>query len=350
MNLIKITKVFTMLRFLTALIFYCLLFLATPSLAQAADIYTVPLTVDGKIYTLTVTIEEDSIDIQAEPATLVIGPISQFQEPATLTSQQSAATENAPSEMISTPASPTANRNANLRSGPGTIYTVVGSTKIGDDLQIIARNADGSWLQLASGEWIAAFLIDNGPDTSDLPIASEILTQPTPVATVIAAATTPAPEPTPSSPIESSNTTSSILSIGQDVEGNGWRFKVSAIHKRKNVYWHNSSRAAMGHYLVVIIDATNLQSGTDYFARNIVPWITDNTGNVFRANSSASSYAQWQYGGLDSIYTDVNPGHSVRMGLAIDLPTEVGLVKLSTDASKWIDLGDFSTMPVEDKK
>lgn len=67
-------------------------------------------------------------------------------------------------------ADPVANDNANLHSGPGTIYVKVGSVAAGAALEIAARNADGDWYQLADGTWIAAFLVDGAPQ--ELPTAS----------------------------------------------------------------------------------------------------------------------------------------------------------------------------------
>jgi hypothetical protein len=136
--------------------------------------------------------------------------------------------------------------------------------------------------------------------------------------------------------------------IGQEIEAGGWRFKVSEVHKRKAVYFYDDAHVAMGRYLVVIIDATNLQSGTDYFDRTINPWVTDEPGNVFSVSGTASGYARWQYGGISSIYTDVDPGNFVRIALAVDLPEDTGKVLLSTDVGKWIDLGDFASMASED--
>jgi endonuclease YncB( thermonuclease family)/uncharacterized protein YraI len=54
----------------------------------------------------------------------------------------------------------TVNVRANLRSGPGTNHAVVGAATPGMKVTVIGRNADGTWLQLATGEWIAAFLVD----------------------------------------------------------------------------------------------------------------------------------------------------------------------------------------------
>jgi hypothetical protein len=62
----------------------------------------------------------------------------------------------------------------------------------------------------------------------------------------------------------------------------------------------------------------------------------------------ASSYAEWQYGGLSSIYTDVNPGNFVRIALAYDLPDNTGEVYLKSDLPTSIHIGNFSQMVSED--
>jgi len=74
-------------------------------------------------------------------------------------------------------------RDANLRAGPGTSFAVVGSLKGGQTVQITGQNADGSWYQLAGGQWIAAFLVNTGA------------AQPAPAAQQPAAAQEPAAAP-----------------------------------------------------------------------------------------------------------------------------------------------------------
>jgi uncharacterized protein YgiM (DUF1202 family) len=53
-----------------------------------------------------------------------------------------------------------ANRNANLRSGPGTDYAIAGNVRSGDAVTVVGQNNDGSWLELDDGNWIASFLVD----------------------------------------------------------------------------------------------------------------------------------------------------------------------------------------------
>ncbi len=55
-------------------------------------------------------------------------------------------------------------KNANLRSGPGTTYAVAGNVKAGATVTIVGSNAAGDWYQLEDGKWIAAFLVKNVSD------------------------------------------------------------------------------------------------------------------------------------------------------------------------------------------
>lgn len=57
----------------------------------------------------------------------------------------------------------TASSKANLRSGPGQQYGVVGRVSSGQALDLVGRNSTSSWLQLADGSWIAATLVKNAP-------------------------------------------------------------------------------------------------------------------------------------------------------------------------------------------
>ncbi|CAN5563210.1 hypothetical protein BH10CHL1_BH10CHL1_07180 [soil metagenome] len=71
------------------------------------------------------------------------------------------------------------NRNANLRSGPGTSYAVTGKAVAGATVTIIGKNTAGDWYQLESKAWIAAFLVDV---TLTAPTATPVLTT-TPIIT-----------------------------------------------------------------------------------------------------------------------------------------------------------------------
>jgi hypothetical protein len=70
----------------------------------------------------------------------------------------------------------TALSNLNLRSGPGTNYSVVGRLSEGDTVKIIGRNEDSSWLQVeseAGTAWITAdpsLVKIEGQELSALPV------------------------------------------------------------------------------------------------------------------------------------------------------------------------------------
>jgi len=466
-----------MSRFLTALITALLLLAATQSTAHAVDDYLVPITVGGKTYTLTVTIESGGIAVSTDAKTVTIGKVMAVPPLVDLAAQQDLEARKAAAVTIAyadlfrhnedhigktvryagkvvevqenvcilcenpgyhlrvevtkgsydlwgdpiwveymgterfleddivtvwgvvdglkkyiavlsnqitlpqitafevqlgeianpqpgaaaAPGAPIANRDANLRGGPGTGYVVVGGVDAGDALTIVARNSAGDWFQLADEAWLAAFLVDNAPAIVDLPVvegpalpaASLAATvTATPQAQSTTAESTTAEPAAPAEPAAQPETaatgSSSILAVGQEIEANGWRFKVSELHKRKAVYFYSDAHIAMGHFLVVIIDATNLQSGTDYFDRNIDPWVTDAAGKVYSTSGTASGYAGWQYGGISSLFTNVDPGDFVRIAFAVDLPDDTGNVLLSTDVGKWVALGNFAAMPTED--
>jgi micrococcal nuclease len=86
----------------------------------------------------------------------------------------------------------TVNDTANLRSGPSTDYERLGSAALGTVVEIIGRNSEGDWYQLATGAWIAAFLVDGAP--GGLPVVGDTSgTAPTaPAAAVQTASNIPA--------------------------------------------------------------------------------------------------------------------------------------------------------------
>jgi hypothetical protein len=68
-----------------------------------------------------------------------------------------------PRAATATPVPVLTKGDANLRSGPGTDYTKVGTVTTGQTLQVLARNAAGDWYQLADGSWVFADLLAQKP-------------------------------------------------------------------------------------------------------------------------------------------------------------------------------------------
>ena len=52
------------------------------------------------------------------------------------------------------------NTNSRLRAGPGTNFDIVGRVPQGGAVTIVGENADGTWLLLDNGAWIAEFLVE----------------------------------------------------------------------------------------------------------------------------------------------------------------------------------------------
>ena len=61
-----------------------------------------------------------------------------------------------------------ASASANIRTGPGTQYSVVAGAQPGEALDIVGRTSEGDWFQLGSGGWIFAELVSNPP--VDVPV------------------------------------------------------------------------------------------------------------------------------------------------------------------------------------
>jgi Tol biopolymer transport system component len=100
----------------------------------------------------------------------------------------------APPPQPPTPGSVTA-YGLNVRTGPGTAYPIVGGLIWGDTVEVVGKNATGTWLQIAyptgaeSQAWVAAAYVDLTGSLAEVPkVAAPPLTGP------VAAVPTPAAE------------------------------------------------------------------------------------------------------------------------------------------------------------
>lgn len=67
---------------------------------------------------------------------------------------------------------PTVTVDANLRAGPGTEFDVIGGTVTGQAINIVGRNADGTWFRLDNGGWVFAALVANPPPLESVPVVN----------------------------------------------------------------------------------------------------------------------------------------------------------------------------------
>lgn len=82
------------------------------------------------------------------------------------------ATTEATTPTTPTVTGPTVTVDANLRSGPGTEFEILGGTVTGQVLTIVGRNADGSWFRLDNGGWVASRLVVNPPAIDTVPVVN----------------------------------------------------------------------------------------------------------------------------------------------------------------------------------
>lgn len=92
---------------------------------------------------------------------------------------------------------PSASKNANLRSGPGTGFAVAGSVQPGQKLEVIGRTPAGDWLKLATGLWIASSLVNDAPDVPVVEVPTAPAAPPTATSAPAAAPTVPPAPPGP---------------------------------------------------------------------------------------------------------------------------------------------------------
>ncbi|MBZ0301397.1 MAG: SH3 domain-containing protein [Anaerolineae bacterium] len=66
----------------------------------------------------------------------------------------------------------TASASVNVRSGPGTNFSVAGNLPAGEASVAFGRNADGTWLQIQTG-WVFTELVTTSGDVEKLPLTSQ---------------------------------------------------------------------------------------------------------------------------------------------------------------------------------
>lgn len=207
------------------------------------------------------------------------------------------------------------NRDANLRAGPGTGYKIVGSAKHGQTVTIIGKNTDGSWLQLDSNVWIAAFLVNQGqagaqPAATTQP--TQASTHATPEVTI-----TPTSLTATSTPAAAANQVPKVPYWGDSsVQTCGnFEWRVSNVRRSKDTWYYNRNQVAQGEYLIVYVEVKNISSGTASF------WDTKPSMPGKDIAERASQYAAWMMtGGFNILWKDdVAPGEFITLVGAYDV-------------------------------
>lgn len=220
------------------------------------------------------------------------------------------------------PTGATASRNANLRSGPGTGYAVSGSVQTGQVLQIVAKNSDGTWLMLDSGQWIAAFLVNNAP--ADLPIET-VSEQPAPAPVQAAAAPTPAPASAPPS-------TWRDMAVQTC---NHFEWRVADVRHTKEVWHYSDKTVAQGEYLLVYIEIKNVSPGTSDLESSSAPRLN---GRSYDFDPTWD--AAWMMtGGHNVTWNDYNPGAVISVVAGFDVQPSDSHVFSMANCGQSVNIG-----------
>jgi hypothetical protein len=141
--------------------------------------------------------------VAVAPPTLTATPTATPVSP-TDTPEPTVAPTNTPEPTATATTAPepkvVAKSEANLRRGPGTGYPVVGALAASEQADVLGRNADGTWWQVARADgsegWVNASLVTPNDAVEGVAIAQNIPTLPptnTPAALAPATPTAPAP-------------------------------------------------------------------------------------------------------------------------------------------------------------
>jgi uncharacterized protein YraI len=285
-----------------------------------------------------------------QPAQTAAAPTAKPTAAPTATSAPTAA-PTATSTATATPVPGISSDKAvNLRSGPGTGYPQVGTTKPGETYAVQSQTSDGSWLEVCCVEqkpvWVAAELVKAQGNIKTVQIAKNI---PTPPPSPTAAPTKPVPPsatPVPAKPMAGIH---SRQTIGT------WEIQVERVHKEKAVYWYGDSTVAMGNYAIVIVLAKNLASGTQDMNRTLMPRLKDQLGRIYKYSSpytaarTAGASATWEFSVNPTIFTNINPNVETPLLMLWDVNQDVANLHLlieddNDNIVEW-NLGDFANIP-----
>jgi len=217
----------------------------------------------------------------------------------------------------------TANRDANLRSGPGTNYAVSGNVKTGQVLHIVAKNSDGGWLMLDTGLWIAAFLVNNMP--AELPVETSTV-QPVPAT----AQATVAPTPSAARPSTWRNMTVQTC--------NHFEWRLVDVRHAKEVWFYSEKTVAQGEYLLLYIEIKNISPGTSDLESSSAPRLNGRSYD-FEPTWSA---AWMMTGGNNVTWNDYNPGDVISVVAGFDVQPSDGHVFNMANCDQSINIGAWN--------
>jgi len=204
---------------------------------------------------------------------------------------------------------PSVTVDANLRSGPDTTFPIIGGTVTGQIINIVARNAEGSWFLLDNGGWVSANLVANPPALATVPLFTEegAATDNPPAATP-----TPLPSPTPAA-IVTTTVGTPVLGVRENlyvirVDGivDGYDFALTKIDQLVTQASENEALLQDRAWIVEMTTAiTLLRSTGDEVANLSAPALfTDAHTDLTEAAAAFTNAADLLAEGVDQLDTE----------------------------------------------
>lgn len=145
--------------------------------------------------TINVSVVAGQPPTQPPTATPTTAPTVEATQPPAGGAEQQQPTAVPPSATPSAPRGVTT-IGLNVRSGPSTLYPVIGAFLAGSDVELVGRNQDSSWWVVPFGSrqgWISAQFVTATGDTASLPVVQAPPPPPTATPTPIIPTAPPAP-------------------------------------------------------------------------------------------------------------------------------------------------------------
>lgn len=219
-------------------------------------------------------------------------------------------TPTAPQSAAPTVQPPRVTVDANLRAGPSITSPIIGGTVTGQEVNIVARNDDGSWFRLDNGGWVATFLLANPPISTTVPLFVE---EEAPTGDTPAVTAAPAPTSTITATATTTNTTP-ILGVRENlytirVDGivDGYDFTLNKIDELVNQAGDNVALLQDRAWIVEMTTAITLLRTTSEEVNTLTapPIFTGAHAILIEAASSFTRAADLLAEGVDQLNTDL---------------------------------------------
>ena len=139
-----------------------------------------------------------------------------------------------------------------------------------------------------------------------------------------------------------------LAQVGEQFQVKHWLMTVTDVQWHKALYFYGDSDVAMGVHCVIFFDLQSQASGTDYVG-NLWWELRGAKGAVFD-DDAGTSEAAWQFEGLGTPWSDLNPGEWGKFVMAFDVPQNAKGLVLWSDRleKKFVYIGD--AQPPQDQQ